>query len=187
VLKCTSSEPFGYWVVFKGQGNRTVGKTRNQQSDLSEIVRVAKARFGLDIKGIHGISHWERVRENGHKIAKQTGVEPVFIDLFAYLHDCCREDDRSDTGHGERAAEFAKTLRGSLIRLEDSAFQLLYEAIRDHELGFVTGDIVKRTCWDADRLDLGRIMIRPNPKLLCTDFAKRPATINWAFRKSRPE
>jgi uncharacterized protein len=158
---------------------------RKLKVDLSGITRAAKARFGLDLKGIHGISHWERVRENGRRIAKNTEVDPVLVDLFAYLHDSCREDDGSDVGHGERAAEFAKTLVGSLICLDDDLFQLLYEAIRDHELGMVTGDIVKRTLWDADRLDLGRVGIRPNPKYLCTDYAKRPATIRWAFRRSR--
>ena len=155
--------------------------------DFPKIVRTAKDRFILDLKGIHGVSHWQRVRENGHRIAKRTGVEPVLIDLFAYLHDCCREDDRSDPGHGERAAEFVQTLRGSMFDLEDDTFQLLFEAIRDHELGMTSGDILKRTCWDADRLDLGRVMKRPNAQFLGTDFAKRPDTIEWAYRRSRPD
>jgi predicted oxidoreductase len=33
------------------------------------------------------------------------------------------------------------------------------------------------TCWDSDRLDLGRVMIRPNTKFLGTEFAKRPDTL----------
>ena len=36
------------------------------------------------------------------------------------------------------------------------------------------------TCWDADRLDLGRVGITPHPSHLCTEAAKRPETIKWA-------
>jgi uncharacterized protein len=37
-----------------------------------------------------------------------------------------------------------------------------------------------QTCWDSDRLDLGRVGIMPHPSLLCTEVAKRPETIKWA-------
>jgi uncharacterized protein len=161
-----------------------MSQKRNLLVDFPKIVRAAKDRFQMDLKGIHGVSHWQRVRENGHRIAERTGVEPDLVDLFAYLHDCCREDDLSDPGHGERAAEFLRTLRGSLFDLEDNTFQVLFEAIRDHELGMISGNIVKSTCWDADRLDLGRVMIRPNTKFLGTEFAKLPDTLEWAYRRS---
>jgi uncharacterized protein len=36
------------------------------------------------------------------------------------------------------------------------------------------------TCWDSDRLDLGRVGIMPHPSRLCTDAAERPETIKWA-------
>jgi uncharacterized protein len=41
-------------------------------------------------------------------------------------------------------------------------------------------DVTVRTCWDADRLDLGRVGVTPDPILLCTDVARRPETIRWA-------
>jgi hypothetical protein len=66
-------------------------------------------------------------------------------------------------GHGERAALFIESLRGSLLHLKDEDFLLLYEAIRDHELGLTRGNVTVITCWDADRLDLGRVRTRPNP------------------------
>jgi uncharacterized protein len=117
-------------------------------------------------------------------VAKHSGADPLLVELFAYLHDCCREDDRSDPGHGERAAAFAESLRGTLIHLDDDVFALLYEAIRDHELGMTRGPVTVRTCWDADRLDLGRVRIRPNPDCLCTPFAKLKSTIEWAYKRS---
>lgn len=155
-----------------------------QSTDLGEVLRAAKDRFALDLKGVHGIRHWTRVRENGHRLARQTGADKQIVELFAFLHDCCRENDRSDLGHGERAAEFAVTLRGMILHLPDADFALLYEAICDHEKGRTRGDVTLMTCWDADRLDLGRVRIRPDPQYLCTEFAKRKATIEWAYRRS---
>lgn len=159
--------------------------TRSPNStDLGRVLQAAKDRFVLNLRGIHGIRHWTRVRENGHRVARHTGADKVLVELFSCLHDCCREDDSSDPGHGERAAEFARSLRGTLLHLTDEEFELLFEAIRDHEIGKTTGDVTVRTCWDADRLDLGRVGRRPNPRYLCTDYAREPATIEWAYRRS---
>jgi uncharacterized protein len=101
------------------------------QIDFQQIVRVAKQRFVMDIHGIHGVAHWQRVRENGLRIAEQSGANPLIVELFAFLHDCCRKDDGTDPGHGERAAEFSQTLRGNVLHLSDADFALLHEAIRD--------------------------------------------------------
>ncbi|WP_199186981.1 hypothetical protein [Blastopirellula marina] len=57
---------------------------------------------------------------------------------------------------------------------------MLYQACAGHTTGLTHDDITVRTCWDADRLDLGRVGVTPHPSRLCTDFAKRPATIKWA-------
>lgn len=153
-------------------------------TDVGQVVQAAKERFALGLRGIHGIRHWTRVRENGHRLAKHTGANKQVVELFAFLHDCCREDDGSDPYHGDRAAEFALTLRGTLIHLTDEDFALLFEAIRDHHRGGTRGEITVLTCWDADRLDLGRVGIRPHPRYLCTDFARTSATIDWAYRRS---
>ena len=157
------------------------------QTDFRQVARAAKRRFVLDLHGIHGVPHWQRVRENGLRIAKHSGAKPLLVELFAYLHDCCREDDRSDPGHGERAADFTQSLRGALIHLGDEDFATLHEAIRDHELGLTRADITVATCWDADRLDLGRVRRRPHPRYLCTEYARRAETIEWAYRRSRAD
>jgi uncharacterized protein len=157
------------------------------ETDFGEVVRAAKGRFVLDLHGIHGVPHWQRVRENGLRIAKHSGAKGLLVELFAFLHDCCREDDRSDPGHGERAAEFAESLRGTIIHLADEDFALLHEAIRDHELGRTRGDVTVVTCWDADRLDLGRVRKRPSPRYLGTEYARRKDTIEWAYRRSRSD
>lgn len=158
--------------------------TRETRTDPGLVLKAAKERFALDLRGVHGVRHWTRVRENGHRLARHTGADKDIVELFAFLHDCCRENDRTDPGHGERAAEFSQTLRGTLLHLPDEAFALLYEAIRDHESGFTRADVTVMTCWDADRLDLGRVRKRPDPKYLCTAAAKDKATIEWAYRRS---
>src|SRR5262245_42101442 len=158
---------------------------RSCQTDFQQVVCAARERFVLDLHGIHGVPHWQRVRENGLRIAKHSGANRLIVELFAFLHDCCREDDRSDPGHGERAAEFARSLRGTLIHLGDEEFALLYQAIRDHELGLTRGDVTVLTCWDADRLDLGRVRKRPSPRFLGTEYARRKETIEWAYERSR--
>ena len=156
------------------------------QTDFELVARAARQRFFLDLRGIHGVPHWQRVRENGLRLARYTGADRLILELFAYLHDCCREDDRSDPGHGERAAEFAESLRGTLIHLADEDFALLHLAIRDHQLGLTRGDVTVLTCWDADRLDLGRVRRRPQPRFLGTEYARRKATIEWVFKRRRP-
>ena len=40
------------------------------------------------------------------------------------------------------------------------------------------------TCWDADRLDIGRVGIRPVADKLCTNAAKDPDFINWCYKRS---
>ena len=44
--------------------------------------------------------------------------------------------------------------------------------------------ITVATCWDADRLDLGRVDIVPDPRYLHTVPGRDPATIKWAFERS---
>jgi uncharacterized protein len=153
-------------------------------TDLQRVLQAAKGRFPLDPRGVHGVRHWTWGRENGHRLARHTGANKRVVELFAVLHDCCRQDDRSDPGHGERAAAFAGTLRGTVLHLPDGEFALLFEAIRDHEAGRTRGDATVVTCWDADRLDLGRVRRRPDPRFLCTAFARRKSTIEWAYRRS---
>jgi uncharacterized protein len=79
-----------------------------------------------------------------------------------------------------RAAEFARTLRGRLFDLADHEFRLLHRACAGHTHERTHPDVTVRTCWDADRLDLGRVGITPHPGRLCTEAAKRPEMIKWA-------
>ena len=149
------------------------------------LLRAALQRFRLDRDGIHGVSHWGRVRGNGLRLAATTGANVAVVEAFAILHDCCREDDNQDPDHGARSAAFAEELVGQgVLILNTSELELLTVACRWHSHGSVLDDITISTCWDADRLDLGRIGIRPDPERLCTEAARSAEVIDWAMGRS---
>ena len=47
-----------------------------------EMIREILSNYSLDVMGIHGISHWGRVLENGIKLAGNTGANPKIVALF---------------------------------------------------------------------------------------------------------
>jgi uncharacterized protein len=148
------------------------------------LIEAIRARYALDWHGIHGVSHWARVRVNGLKLAALTGANLEVVELFAFLHDSCREDDGYDREHGWRAARFAESLLGTHIQLPDREFDLLLQACGGHTISQTHHSITVQTCWDADRLDLGRVGIVPDPLRLCTAAAQDGGMIEWAYRRS---
>jgi uncharacterized protein len=150
-----------------------------------ELLEVVRQEFALPLDGVHGEAHWARVCENGLRLAEQTGADPKIVELFAYLHDVKRVGDGWDHEHGRRSAEFVRSLQGGLLALPAAKLELLVYACARHSHGLTEADVTVQTCWDADRLDLGRIGIEPDPRHLCTEAAKEPAMIEWAFRRSQ--
>ncbi len=124
---------------------------------------------------IHGLTHWERVFRNGLMLARQSGADPRIIELFALLHDCRRENDGHDPEHGKRAAIFAGRMRSGFNDLNDQDFRVLRRALAGHNLIRLTEDITIATCWDADRLDLGRIGTVPDPSYMNTEEGRKIA------------
>jgi uncharacterized protein len=149
---------------------------------LAPIVHEILDDYALPVRGLHGVVHWARVLENGLRLAAATGANIEVVSLFALFHDSRRVNDHMDFGHGYRGACLAKSFRGSLVNLSDPDFELLYEACRLHTDGLTEGNLTIQVCWDADRLDLGRVGIDPEPDLLCTDTAR--TLINWAHGRS---
>ncbi|MCP3850071.1 MAG: hypothetical protein GY694_07530 [Gammaproteobacteria bacterium] len=149
-----------------------------------QLIQIIQQTFQLDWKGVHGVSHWARVRINGLLIARQNGANQRVVELFAFLHDVKREADFGDPEHGERAAVFIGSLSDELLGIEQSEKQLLMLACRDHSKGKVDGDVTIRTCWDADRLDLGRGGLRPDTKKLCTNVARQADFFEQAYQRA---
>jgi uncharacterized protein len=140
--------------------------------------------YSLPWDGDHGVAHWARVLETGLWLSEETGADTEVVQLFAVLHDCRRVNEGSDPDHGPRAAAYAVEVRGLLFDLPDPAFRLLHRACAGHTYERTHPDITVQTCWDADRLDLGRVGITPQPSLLCTEAAKRPESIKWADHRA---
>lgn len=125
---------------------------------------------------VHGIEHWHQVEFNGMLLAPKTGADIDVVRLFAIFHDCRRLDDLHDAEHGPRGAEFAKLCREQkLFELDDERFQKLYEACKRHTADLRTGDVTIDTCFDADRLDLGRVGFNLEPQRMATDWGAKIA------------
>lgn len=131
---------------------------------------------------IHCLDHFQRVEKLGHMIADNNQADKEVISLFAYLHDARRENDLADIGHGRRAALLLDELiAADIISITDKQYDQLKIALSCHELGHAkSDDLTIQTCWDADRLDLWRDGITPNPDLMFTKFGKSEEMINFA-------
>jgi uncharacterized protein len=132
---------------------------------------VTKA-FQCDPDSIHGASHWRRVERNALEIAASNGAIVEVVRLFAVFHDSRRENDGVDFEHGERGAEYAASLRGTLFDLSDTHLELLQYACRWHTQGQLSDDPTIGACWDADRLDLTRIGMTPKAEFMSTALGR---------------
>lgn len=148
------------------------------------LLDLIRREYVLDWHGIHGIDHFHRVQANGRRLAQLTGARLHVVELFAFLHDSKRFNDQIDPGHGARAAEFVRSLKGGLLALDDTECELLAYACEFHTAGLTEADPTVQTCWDADRLDLGRAGITPEAEKLCTVAARDPRIIEWAHARS---
>ncbi len=154
------------------------------------LVAYLRDQFKLDWYGIHGASHWARVRFNGLLLARETGADTELIELFAFLHDAERQHDGVDIDHGERAAELAQSLNGRFYDLSQQRLGWLMLACERHSLGDIHSDLSGHanrtitTCWDADRLDLGRVGIKPRADKLCNALAQKASVIDVLYQRS---
>ncbi len=150
----------------------------------NELMEFARSEFRLAWHGIHGAGHLARVRHNGLMLAAHTGANPRVVEYFAFLHDLGRENDNRDPEHGTRAAAIAENIAGDLINVSASELTLLMDACVGHSQGHLVADVTVMTCWDADRLDLGRVCITPDPDRLCTAAARSESIFEAAIERS---
>jgi uncharacterized protein len=130
------------------------GDVPNNQVSFHPAVALVLDHFALPLSSIHGPCHWGRVLENGLRLAPLTGADPVVVSLFSIFHDSCRMNDGGDWGHGPRAAAWIKTID---LNITTRQRHLLIEAVEGHTQAFQSADATVGTCWDSDRLDIGRV------------------------------
>ncbi len=87
-----------------------------------------------------------------------------------------RIDDGDDLDHGRRAADGLGLIPSSVVKVSPAQRKLLNYAIRHHIDGKVSDDPTIGTCWDADRLDLGRGCIVPDERYMSTQRGKELAS-----------
>jgi uncharacterized protein len=131
--------------------------------------------FQCNQNSIHGPSHWQRVERNGLFIAARSGAVTEVVRLFALFHDSRRVHDGWDDTHGSRGAAYAATLRGELFQMSDEHFELFHYACTWHTHGRLSDQPTIATCWDADRLDLGRVGRPPEAGYMSTEFGREIA------------
>jgi len=139
--------------------------------------QLVTAQFRLGQHTDHGPSHWLTVRRNGLYLARHHAADEEIVRLFAVFHDSCREDEYADPLHGPRGAQLAIAFRqAGHFQLDDTRMTLLVTACEIHNGAPPQTDPTLAVCLDADRLDLGRVGITPDPEYLSTPTAKFIAT-----------
>lgn len=134
------------------------------------LLRFCQRRFDDHLGVEHGPSHWRRVAAFGDILCdRNPEVDRMVVRAFACLHDVEREDNYDDLEHGPRAAELVRRIRWTHLRyLDDTQVGLLSEACRVHTTAARTGNPTVDACLDADRLDLCRCGIIPDPERMAS-------------------
>lgn len=140
----------------------------------------------------HGFDHWVRVYYNGMTLARHLRLDHDAmrcIEVFAWTHDLLRETDDDDDGlHAYDAADKLQVicddvfpdLKKDQIRITELAVRYHSDGMTAYEAytsGLLRGTTYSREdvinivgcCWDADRLDLPRVGIKPHPRYMTTD------------------
>ena len=157
-----------------------IPESRGWRADLAALSAAEQelwervcGRFQLDLDSDHGPAHWLRVRRNGLYLAREHGADEEVVRLFAVFHDSCRESEYGDPPHGPRGGRLAiKYREEGHFALDDVRMELLVTACNIHNGGPPQEDPTIGVCLDADRLDLGRVGIMPDPELMSTVTAK---------------
>jgi uncharacterized protein len=144
--------------------------------DRSGLLGHVLDQFKISRHGAHGPAHWARVRLHGLKLGRSRGGDVLVVELFAFLHDSQRLNEYSDRFHGSRAAEFAASLNGQFFDLKPEQLDQLCYAMEHHSGGDVHSCATIQSCWDGDRLDLGRVGIQPHKDYLSLEAARMIAS-----------
>lgn len=147
----------------------------NHEIDWPLLWAKVSDQFPLGHASIHGPAHWRRVERNGLLVATRSGADLTVVKLFAVFHDSRRQNENTDPEHGLRGAALATQLRGQYFDLEDALFDKLIHACTWHTEEPSNTDPTIGTCFDADRLDLGRVGIIPDSEYMSTEFGREIA------------
>lgn len=136
---------------------------------------------------LHGLDHWWRIWKNAQLlIGTSPRADLEVVGLYALFHDSMRMNDGADPGHGMRGFrlwERFNQLQDVEQFLTQNQQELFFEACVEHSDGERTTEQTIGVCWDADRLDLHRLGIWPDPRYMSTQ-AGLDLTMNRIARKT---
>ena len=160
--------------------NITIPREPKWNVEIARIKKMAIEAYVLKGgRSFHGPDHWFKVGMNGRylyqRLPNRSACHDLVVELFALLHDCQRNNENEDPEHGHRAAEFIKKNQNRkwFCILSPEQLEKLIYACAWHNDGKTSDDTTIGVCWDADRLDLIRVGIMPDPKYLSTEIAKQ--------------
>ncbi len=134
-----------------------------------------------DSSETYGDRHWRATALTGLHLTELTpGADAEGVVMFACLFDVMREGDGPDRAHAARAADlFLELVAEGLDGFppDSPRSEAMEYAIRFHEAGLITDDVVVGVCWDADRLQAFRLGVRPKLHSLSTRAAKDPSSM----------
>jgi uncharacterized protein len=155
--------------------------------DLDELLEAVYSSATKLGSAIHGPEHWHSVAVAAlHLLKSGERADRPSAFLFALLHDARRINDGSDPEHGPRAAELLHELRerGLLLDMPERRAARLEHALRAHARGETSIDPTIALCWDADRLDIGRVGYALDPAFFSTATGRNLAAgaepLRWA-------
>lgn len=129
----------------------------------------------------HGITHWQHVEAFGLLMQEKCpAADKEVIRWFAYLHDSMRGNDEYNTEHGLAAAKFINKIRKTFLKdLSDNQIKLLKLACKYHTVRRKTDNLTVNICFDADRLDLPRVGIKPEVRRMASEVGRELALIPY--------
>ena len=132
--------------------------------------RYCRRHFNSKLGSEHGPLHWKRVWAFGDILCDQfPRHDRLVVHAFACLHDLMRKDNLDDPEHGPRAAALVRRIRYTyLLYLNDAEVDCLARACQLHTSASSTPDTLVNICLDADRMDLPRCGIVPDPERMAS-------------------
>ena len=148
-----------------------VGATMLASHYIPDVLQESTTLNDLQSR-LHGLDHWWRVWKNAEWLVargEMKGVDMELVALFALFHDAMRLNDCQDPEHGTRGwllFEYLYDGAGHILTADQQ--YKLRDALCDHHEAPTHFDPTIGLCWDADRLDIHRKGIWPDPRLMST-------------------
>lgn len=158
-------------------------KGKNLVVDVEALRSFSANRWPDDLGTTHGLNHWDRVAMFGERLCQEEADLNVIL-AFAYLHDSERVNNGEDLYHGYRASMLIDSIRHTMLRdMSDEQIRKLKSACELHTIKRKTGDLTIDICFDADRMDLLRVGIKPQPERMATghgaELVSNPDFCEW--------